>query len=124
MNKNIKILSAIFLTSLILGVGISIYLQWEINKIFILCSTIFALFSPIFYVISILKGESKPHRTTRFVLLIITLLSFSALLAQNNTVAVFLAGVSFLQSIIIFILSIKHGMGGRTKIDILCLLVA
>jgi riboflavin synthase len=29
-----------------------------------------------------------------------------------------------LQSIIIFILSIKHGMGGRTKIDILCLLVA
>ena len=89
-----------------------------------MCSTLFALFSPIFYASSILQGESKPHRTTRFVLLVITLLAFTALFAQNNTVAVFLAGVSFLQSIIIFILSIKYGMGGRAKIDIVCLFIA
>lgn len=87
-------------------------------------STILALLSPIFYASSILEGESKPHRTTRLVLLIITILSFAALFAQHNTVAIFLAAVSALQSIVIFALSIKYGMGGRAKIDILCLVIA
>ncbi|MBI4836079.1 MAG: hypothetical protein HY817_02360 [Candidatus Abawacabacteria bacterium] len=94
------------------------------QTIYIVISSVLALISPIVYARAILRGEAKPHRTTRFVLLVITALSTASLLANNNTVAVWLAGVSTLQAIIIFALSIKHGMGGWAKLDILCLIIA
>ncbi|HSX19395.1 MAG TPA: hypothetical protein VLE91_04695, partial [Candidatus Saccharimonadales bacterium] len=73
---------------------------------------------------AILKGEAKPHRTTRFVLLLDTCLSTAALFAQHDTVAIWLSGVSALQAVFIFALCIKHGMGGWAKIDLLCLAIA
>jgi hypothetical protein len=124
MNKKLKILTSIFVVAIIIAIGISLYLQLGIKTILIICSTMFALFSPIFYTLSILKWESKPHRTTRFVVLSITFLSFASLLAQHNTVAIFLAWVSVLQSILIFILCIKYGMGWWAKTDIICLVIA
>lgn len=95
-----------------------------LQTILIICSSILALISPVIYAQSILKGEAKPHRTTRFVLLLITTLSTVSLIAQHNTVAVWLAGVSTLQSVVIFYLSIKRGMGGWSKSDIACLVIA
>jgi len=94
------------------------------QTIFIVISSILAIVSPIIYTRSILKGEAKPHRTTRFVLLLITTLSTASLIAQHNTVAVWLAGISTLQAIVIFYLSIKRGMGGWSRSDISCLVVA
>lgn len=94
------------------------------QSVFIIISSAFALISPVVYIRSILKGESKPHRTTRFVLLLITCLSTAALIAAHDRVAVWLAAVSALQSIMIFGLSLKHGMGGWKKLDITCLLIA
>jgi len=93
-------------------------------SIFIIISSILALISPFVYSLAILKGEAKPHRTTRLVLLIITSLTTASLFAQGNRVAIYLAGVSTIQSIVIFILSIKHGMGGWAKSDIVCLFFA
>jgi hypothetical protein len=87
-------------------------------------SAVLALIAPILYARAILRGDAKPHRTTRFVLLIITILTAASIVAQNNHVAIWLAGASALQSILIFVLSIKHGLGGRAKSDIVCLLVA
>lgn len=92
--------------------------------LFVIISSILALISPLVYSAAILKGNAKPHRTTRLVLLIITTISTFALFAAGDRVAVWLAGVSMLQSILIFVLSIKHGMGGWSKLDILCLLIA
>ena len=43
---------------------------------------------------------------------------------NKNTVAVWLAGVSMIQDFIVFVLSIKYGMGGWSKLDMLCLLIA
>lgn len=91
---------------------------------FIVISSILALVSPVVYVKAILSGNAKPHRTTRLVLLIITSLATLSLFAQHDTVAIWLAGVSTLQSIVIFALSIKYGMGGFSKMDVLCLLIA
>ncbi len=104
--------------------GESIGREVNMSNVFIVISSLLALISPIIYSKAILKGEAKPHRTTRFVLLLITSLATVALFAQGNRVAIWLAGVSTLQSIIIFFLSIKHGMGGWSKTDILCLVVA
>lgn len=94
------------------------------KETFIAISSILALISPVIYARAILKGEAKPHRTTRFVLLLITALSTASLFAAGDRVAVWLAGVSTLQAILIFGLSIKYGMGGWAKIDLACLFVA
>jgi len=95
-----------------------------VQTAFIAISSALAFCSPLVYVRAILRGEAKPHRTTRIVLLIITVLTFASLLAQHNTVAIWLAGVSVFQSVLIFILSIKYGMGGWAKTDFACLIIA
>lgn len=94
------------------------------QSVFILISILLPLISPVVYARAILRGEAKPHRTTRFVLLLITTLATFSLFAQHDRVAIWLAGVSMLQSIVIFILSIKYGMGGWSKDDLLCLVIA
>jgi len=76
------------------------------------------------YTKAILRGDAKPHRTTRLVLFLITALTTASLFAQHDKVAIYLAAVSTFQSTIIFILSIKYGMGGWEKSDILCLVIA
>jgi len=93
-------------------------------SVFIIISSLLALISPIVYSIAIFKGEAKPHRTTRLVLLLITSLTTASLFAQKNQVAIYLAGVSTIQSIMIFTLSLKRGMGGWSKTDMLCLFIA
>ena len=92
--------------------------------IFIIISSILAIISPIIYSIAIIKGKAKPHRTTRFILLIITSLTTASLLAQHNDVAIWLAAVSTFQSVMLFSLSMKKGMGGWSKSDIICLIMA
>lgn len=94
------------------------------QTIFIIISSFLALISPLVYTRAILKGDAKPHRTTRFVLLLITTLTTASLFAQHNQVAIWLAGVSTLQSIIVFALSIKYGMGGWETADLVCLFIA
>lgn len=94
------------------------------KETYIAISTVLALISPFVYAKAILRGEAKPHRTTRLILLLITSLATMSLFAQKDTVAIWLAGVSTLQSILIFALSIKYGMGGWSKMDLLCMLIA
>jgi hypothetical protein len=96
----------------------------NLSSIFIVISSLLALVSPLIYVHAILRGEVKPHRTTRLVLLFITSLTTAALFAQHDRVAIWLAGVSTFQSIVVFSLSLKYGMGGWGKTDLLCLGIA
>ena len=96
----------------------------NMSSLFIFLSSLLVLISPIVYARAILRGEARPRRTTRFVLLVIALLSTASLFANHDTVAVWLAAVTTLQAIIVFALSIKYGMGGFAKLDLLCLVIA
>lgn len=87
-------------------------------------SSILAFISYIVYIVAILKGNARPHRTTRLVLVLITVLATASLFAQGSTTAIWLSGVFAFGCILIFILSIKYGMGGWAKEDILCLIIA
>lgn len=88
-------------------------------------STIFVVISPITYIISILKGKTKPHRMTRFILAFVLTLNFlSIFAAHGNRGALIFAGVIFLQGIIIFGLSLWRGMGGQSIFDWICFLIA
>lgn len=71
-----------------------------------------------------IKGRAKPHRTTRFVLLLITTLGFLSLYATGDRVVVWFLGICSIQSLVMLIMSIKYGMGGWAKIDIICLVIA
>lgn len=94
------------------------------HTILIALSVVLASIANIVYAIAILKGEAKPHRTTRFVVLLIEGLTLATLYAQGNTTAIWLSGIYVLCSLLIFALSIKHGMGGWEKSDLLCLGIA
>ena len=94
------------------------------TNVFIAISVLLQLISPLVYTRAVLRGQAKPHRTTRFVLLVLTTLATISLFISGDRVAVWLAGVSMLQGILVFTLSLKYGMGGWSKIDISCLIIA
>ncbi len=94
------------------------------KTIFLILSIVLPLFSPVVYIRSILHGESKPHRTTRFVYLITGILTTLSLLASHNYVALAISLVSTIQAITLLSLSFRYGMGGWSKTDVICLLLS
>ena len=82
------------------------------------------MISYIVYIIAILQGRAKPHRTTRFCTAIITVLAMISLFVQGSPSALWLSIVFSVGSLIIFILSIWRGMGGWAKEDIFCLVIS
>jgi len=58
------------------------------------------------------------------VLLLITALGTASLFANQDRVAIWFLSICAVCSLIIFLLSLKYGMGGWEKIDILCLVIA
>jgi len=87
------------------------------QDIFLIISTVIGLITPIIGIRAVLRGEYKPHRITRLVLLIVTVLFVATLVAQNDRTALYLALAQVIGSIGIFILSIKYGVGGTSKMD-------
>lgn len=93
------------------------------HALLICTSTILVAVSSLIYARSIITASTRPHRTTRFVLLLITVLSTAALLDSGGA-AFILAFVSMVQALGLFILSLKRGMGGWSKLDMGCLIIA
>lgn len=87
-------------------------------------SNILVFSSYLTYEWAMIKGKAKPHRTTRFVLLVITTLGFLSVLAQGDIAVVWFLGICSFQSLVMFLMSFKYGMGGWAKIDIASLLIA
>jgi hypothetical protein len=75
------------------------------------------------YIHSIFKRETRPHRTTRFVLLLITAISTWALFGSRGA-GFWLALASTVQAAAVFAISIKRGMGGWARLDVSCLVLA
>jgi membrane-associated HD superfamily phosphohydrolase len=95
-----------------------------IRNILIVLSSVSAVVAYIIYFISILKGKAKPHRTTRLVLFVISFIATASMFAQGNRVAIWLSGVFAVSSFVIFLTSLKYGIGGFSKLDIFCFVIA
>jgi hypothetical protein len=93
-------------------------------SLFLVLSSIIALINYIIFAKGIISGRIKPHRTTRFVLMLITVIMTLSLFFQHNTTSIYLTGSFMIGNFFIFTLSIKHGMGGWSKTDLTCLLFA
>lgn len=70
------------------------------------------------YVIDIYRGKTKPQRATWFIWLVLLTIAFVAQVFEGGTWSLITTAVDWLGVLIIFILSIKHGVGGTSKMDI------
>src|SRR5688572_9227777 len=93
------------------------------RSILLFCSAILPIISSWTYIVAIWKGSVSPQRMTRFLMLIISGLSFGSLLAGDDHSGIWLALASFVQSLAIVMLTFRHGMGGRDRLDMVCLLL-
>lgn len=95
------------------------------QAILLALSTLLVVIGPITYIVSISKGQTRPHRMTRFILSFVLTLNFvSILAAKGNLGAEVFAGITFLQALIIFFMSLWRGMGGTSIFDWICLIIA
>lgn len=92
--------------------------------IFGILGGVIAFLASIPYIIDIVRGNTKPQRMAWVIFLTLSGISFFAQLAEGATDSLWFPLVLFLQAIIIFVLTLKFGVGGFGKFDILSLTLA
>ncbi|HSW90638.1 MAG TPA: hypothetical protein VLH84_02620 [Patescibacteria group bacterium] len=79
----------------------------------------FVAFIP--YAISIFRGKTKPQRSTFAIWSIISLVTLFSYFASGARQTIWIALVYAILQLFIFVLSFKYGMGGLSRLDIICL---
>ena len=87
-------------------------------------SGILMMISSVPYIRDILKGKTKPERATWFIWSVLMIIAFFAQVASGGTFSTLLTVGDTIVVIVIFILSIKHGMAGWMMRDKLALVGA
>lgn len=87
-------------------------------------AAIVAVFPMVPYIWSILKGRTRPQRTSYAIWSAIEAIQLVSYFAAGATTTKWALLVININSFVILGLSFKYGMGGRGKFDILCLLLA
>lgn len=85
---------------------------------------VLSLISPIAYTKSMLAGKSRPHRVTRFVVWLACLTALLGVLNSPNTAGLVFAIIGVARSTYLLVLSGVYGVGGSSRLDRQCLLVA
>lgn len=91
------------------------------RNIFLILGTILPLISSAVYVHAIFARGVRPQRMTRLLMMVITALSFAALAVAHDVPGALLAFTSFLPAIVLWVVSLKRGMGGSDPLDYICL---
>ncbi len=82
------------------------------------------------YISTIIRSTTRPHVVTRFVLLIVSALALTSILAADaNAGSVAIVSIVFAQSLIIFLLSFRYGVIEKTikqigVFDLMCFVIA
>ncbi len=85
---------------------------------------VLAVVQVIPYIVSIFHGHTKPERATYFIWLIVDAVTITSYIAVGARTTIWTGLVFTVSALLIFILSIRYGMGGFSKFDIICLLLA
>lgn len=85
---------------------------------------LFAFVGYIPYSIEILQHKAKPQRSAFFIWLVLGLIAVFSQLAKGATSSLWLPSLETVGSLVIFLLSIKYGVGGFNKKDYIALLVS
>lgn len=92
--------------------------------IFGLVSGILSVITYIPYLCDIFRLKTKPERATWLIWSVLTAIAFFSQLAEGATHSLWLTGVQAAGVVMIFLLSIKFGIGGLTRRDISALVAA
>lgn len=92
--------------------------------LFAFLSVVFNVAAYLPYFRDIFAGKTKPHRTTWFIYFLLTISTFSTQLALGASGYLWLLGTQAIMMLLVFLLSIKYGVGGFSKVDIVCLIGA
>ena len=98
-----------------------IILTVTISSVFLILSFIQGFISQGIGIASILRGQYKPQRMTRFLWFMLNALILASLFMQGSREALYLSLAQNLGGIIILVLSFKFGMGGKTPLDLITL---
>lgn len=85
---------------------------------------ILAVLQVVPYLVSIFHGHTKPERMTYFIWFIVDAISIASYIAVGARTTIWVGLVYVMSGLIIFLLSLRYGMGGFSKLDIICLLLA
>jgi hypothetical protein len=85
---------------------------------------IIAFLSILPYVISILRGHTKPSRSAYAIWVVVEVVTASSYIASGAITTYWTSVVFAFSAILIFFLSIKFGMGGYNRLDLICLAIA
>jgi hypothetical protein len=91
------------------------------RNVLLIAGALLPLIAAATYTYAIIRGPVRPERMTRFLLAVITGLSFVSLVAGNDHSGMWLALTSFIESLVLWVLSLWRGMGGTNRLDWLCL---
>lgn len=76
------------------------------------------------YLIDILKHKTKPERATWFIWSVLGTIAFFSQLSLHGGWSLLFVGFDGLGSIVVFLLSLKYGVGGWTRLDKAALVIA
>ncbi len=87
-------------------------------------AAVLAVLQVVPYVWSILKGHTRPSRTSYGIWAVIQTIGLVSYIAAGATTTIWALLVLTINAFVIFGLSLKYGMGGRNRFDIPCLVLA
>lgn len=76
------------------------------------------------YIRDIFKGTTKPERATWFIWTVLNWIAFAGQFAEGATHSLWMTGVQAVFETVVFLLSIRKGVGGLSRRDIVGLMVA
>lgn len=83
-----------------------------------------AVISYIPYVVDMLRGRAKPERASWVIWTVLILIAFFSQLSKGATDSLWFTGLDSVGVIVILVLSIKYGVGGLARRDVLSLIFA
>jgi hypothetical protein len=96
----------------------------SLTELFGILSGVVILFGGPPYLFDILKGKTKPQRTTWFIWSVLGIISFTSQLKLGAHWSLVYIGLNAAGNLAVFLLSLKYGTGGWQKLDILALVIA
>ena len=95
-----------------------------LGPIFGSASAILLLASGPSYLISTIKGQMKPQRATWFIWSVLGVTALLSQVALGGRWSVVFTAVDSLGNLVMFVLALKYGVGGWTRLDRLALVIA
>lgn len=87
---------------------------------FAILSVVLALGATVPYAIDIVKGRVRPARSTRVLFLLLMAVTLVVQSREFTSGVLLLTAAEVLMQLVLFILSIKRGVGGLARLDLIC----